>query len=338
MRIVRFVTSWPADPSQFPYSPSPRAGFALGRRGHGFVVPDVSFTRRLARAVPRPLDGFAEIGANVAHEWKELLHGLPGDDPDAWDPEYIRRTLPILGRLYRNYFRGEVTGLERIPEGPALLVGNHSGGTMIADTFVFATCFYERFGPERRFHQLAHDIAARLPGLGIRPWGTLRASHENAKKAFALGAPVLVYPGGDWETFRPSWHTDRIEFADRKGFIHLACEEEVPIVPVVSIGGQETALFITRGERAAKLTGLDRAARIKVLPVSIGPPFGLSVLDLPPRLPIPSKIEIEVLEPIQLRERFGAHPNPDEVYDEVTAEMQDALDELSADRTVPVLG
>ena len=301
-------------------------------------MPDTSFTRRLARAVPRPLDGLAEIGANVAHEWREALSGARDDDLDAWDPEYIRRTLPILGRLFRTYFRGEVHGLERIPEGPALLVGNHSGGTMIADTFVFATCFYERFGPERRFHQLAHDLAACLPGLGIRPWGTVRASHENAKKAFARDAPVLVYPGGDWETFRPTWQTDRIDLADRKGFIHLACEENVPIVPVVAIGGQETALFLTRGERAARLTGLDRTARIKVLPVSLGPPFGISVLDLPPRLPLPAKIEIEVLEPIQLRERFGEHPDPDEVYEQVTAEMQEALDELSADRTAPILG
>jgi hypothetical protein len=62
------------------------------------------------------------------------------------------------------------------------------------------------------------------------------------------------------------------------------------------------------------------------------------VLDIPPRLPLPAKIEIEVLEPIPLRDRFGAHPDPDEVYDRLTAEMQEALDELSADRTVPVLG
>ena len=301
-------------------------------------MPDTSFTRRLARAVPRPFDGLAEIGANVAHEWRHALSRGVGDDLDAWDSEYIRRTLPILGRLFRTYFRGEVTGLDRIPEGPALLVGNHSGGTMIADTFVVSACIYEHFGPERRFHQLAHDIAARLPGLGIRPWGTVRASHDNARKAFELGAPVLVYPGGDWETFRPSWQGDRIDFADRKGFIHLACEENVPIVPVVSIGGQETALFLTRGERAAKLTGLDRTARIKVLPVSLGPPFGVSVLDLPPRLPLPAKIEIEVLEPIELRERFGPHPDPDEVYEQVTSDMQDTLDALSADRTAPVVG
>ena len=301
-------------------------------------MPDLNPLRRLARSLPRPLDGVAEIGANVTHEWAALRNGLPGDDLDDWDPEYIRRTLPILGRVFRGYFRGEVHGLDRIPDGAALLVGNHSGGTMIADTFVFATCFYQHFGPERRFHQLAHDLAARLPGLGIRPWGTVRASHDNAKKAFAKEAPVLVYPGGDWETFRPSWHTDRIEFADRKGFIHLACDQNVPIVPVVSIGGQETALFVTRGEGAARLVGLDRLARIKVLPVSVGPPFGISILDLPPRLPLPAKIEIQVLEPIDLRERFGSDPDPDVVYDEVTAQMQEALSSLSSDRTAPVIG
>ena len=117
---------------------------------------------------------------------------------------------------------------------------------------MFALEFYARFGPERRFHQLAHDVAARLPFTGLRRYGVLAASHENARKAFALGAPVLVYPGGDYETFRPSWHSDQIEFGGRQGFIKLALERDVPIVPVVAIGGQETALFLTRGERAAK--------------------------------------------------------------------------------------
>ena len=55
------------------------------------------------------------------------------------DPHYIRKTLPALRAMSDVYFRPEVRGLENIPaDGPALLVGNHSGGTLIADTFVFA--------------------------------------------------------------------------------------------------------------------------------------------------------------------------------------------------------
>jgi 1-acyl-sn-glycerol-3-phosphate acyltransferase len=296
--------------------------------------------RRLARVTPAPLDGLVEYGAGALNDLEELVEGLPDDPLEAWDPEHIRRTLPWLRTINSAYFRPDVRGLESIPPGgPALLVGNHSGGLVIADTFVFAAEFYDHFGPDRRFHQLAHDVAAKSPVLGlIRRYGVLPASHDNARAAFKLGAPVLVYPGGDYETFRPSWHGDQIEFGGRQGFIRLALEEHVPIVPVVSIGGQETALFLTRGQRAAKLIGLDRVARIKVLPVSIGPPLGINFLDLPGRLPLPAKITIQVLPPIDLRERFGEDPDPDHVYERVTAEMQESLTELSEERTLPVVG
>jgi 1-acyl-sn-glycerol-3-phosphate acyltransferase len=209
---------------------------------------------------------------------------------------------------------------------------------MIVDTFAFATEFYSHFGPERRFHQLAHDVAARFPATGISRWGTVAASHENARRAFDRGAPVLVYPGGDYETFRPTWHSDRIEFGGRKGFIRLALERGVPIVPIVAIGGQETALFATRGERAAELTGWSRLTRIKVLPVALAPPWGVTVMDLPIRVPVPSKITVEVKPPIDLVERFGPEPEHDRVYEEITSEMQEALSELQEKRTLPVVG
>jgi 1-acyl-sn-glycerol-3-phosphate acyltransferase len=301
-------------------------------------VADLNPLRQLAKRAPAPLDGLLEYGAGTLDDATGIVKGLRGDDLADWDPEHIRRTLPLMQATFRPYFRGEVRGLEHIPPGPSLLVGNHSGGLMIADTFVFALGFYEHFGPERRFHQLAHDLAARNPMLGLlRRYGTLAASHDNAKKAFAAGAPVLVYPGGDWETFRPSWHSDQIEFGGRQGWIRLALQEDVPIVPVVAMGGQETALFVTRGRRLAKALGTDRL-RVKVLPISVGPPFGVNVLDLPGRIPLPSKITVEVLPPVDVRERFGEEPDPDRVYEDVTGEMQDTLAELSDERTVPLVG
>ena len=81
-------------------------------------------------------------------------------------PQYIRTTLPTLRMFSDVYHRAEVRGLDNIPaEGPVLLVGNHSGGTLISDTFVFAQAFYDHFGPLRRFHQLAHDLVFQLPGV-----------------------------------------------------------------------------------------------------------------------------------------------------------------------------
>ena len=302
-------------------------------------MPDLNPFRPFRRIAPPPLDGVASLPEMVLDDWAGLRHGIPGNDLDDWDPDYIRRVLPLMRRLVNTYFRGEVRGLENIPEdGPVLLVGNHSGGTLIADTFVFACAFYEHFGPDRRFHQLAHDVAARLPGLGIRQWGTVAANHDNARKAFDLGAPVLVYPGGDHESFRPSWETDRIDFGGRKGFIKLALEQNVPIVPVVAIGGQETALFLGQGRKISRALRLENITRIKVFPVQLAPPFGVTLLDLPLRVPLPAKITVEVLPPVDLTERFGTEPEPEEIYDEVTGDMQDALTGLSDERTVPVLG
>ena len=147
-----------------------------------------------------------------------------------------------------------------------------------------------------------------------------------------------MYPGGDHETYRPSWQSAEIDFAHRTGFARLALELGVPVVPVVAIGGQETALFLGQGERVARLLHLHRLLRLDVVPVQIAPPWGVTVLDLPGRLPLPSKITVDVLPPIELREVLGPEADADAAYDLVTGRMQDALDDLDAERAFPVIG
>jgi len=265
---------------------------------------------------------------------------VPAADLDERDPDYIRESLPRLWLLASLYFRAEVRGLGNVPEeGPVLLVGNHSGGNLTPDTGVFTLAFSTYFGVERVFHQLAHNLVLSMPGLSfLRKYGTVAASHDNARKALRAGAAVLVYPGGDYEVHRPSWEGRRVNFGGRKGFLRLALDEGVPIVPVVSIGGQETALFLSRGERLAKLLGLDRAFRLKVLPISVGIPWGLNIGDMLGHLPLPAKITIEALPAIDLRREFGADPDLDEVYDHLLRLMQETLDALAAERRFPVIG
>jgi 1-acyl-sn-glycerol-3-phosphate acyltransferase len=266
----------------------------------------------------------------------------PDADPlDLRDPEYIRRTLPWLRALADVYFRADVRGLEQIPaEGPVLLVGNHSGGTLIADTFVFGQAFYDYFGADRVFHQLAHDLVFKVPGIRgmLTPYGTVPASPANMRRALSRDAALLVYPGGDHETYRPSWQSAEIDFAHRTGFVRLALELGVQIVPVVSIGGQETALFLGQGERIARLLHLHRLLRVDVAPVQIAPPLGVTVLDLPGRVPLPAKITVEILPAIDLATELGADADPDAAYDLVTGRMQDVLDDLADARTFPVIG
>jgi 1-acyl-sn-glycerol-3-phosphate acyltransferase len=290
----------------------------------------------------RQADSLVQALGAVGSDVKSVVDGSePLDWFDRRDPEYIRRTLPGMKALSDVYFRGEVRGLENIPaDGPVLLVGNHSGGTLIADTFVFAQAFYERFGADRPFHQLAHDLVFKLPGgrALVSRYGTVPASRQNMRRALRKGAALLVYPGGDHETYRPSWESSEIDFAGRTGFVELALELDVPIVPVVAIGGQETALFLGQGRRLARRLGIDRALRIKVFPAQVAPPWGVTVLDLPSRIPLPAKITVKVLAPLDLRGRLGRKPDPDDGYRLVTATMQSSLSALADERTLPVLG
>jgi 1-acyl-sn-glycerol-3-phosphate acyltransferase len=302
---------------------------ASGLAGHGL------------RALGQGADAVRASAEAVLGDLNPVDRGPNHADPlSERDPDFIRATLPAYSALTDLYFRPKVRGLEHIPaEGPVLLVGNHSGGTLIADTFALTYAFCEYFGTDRSFHQLAHDLAVWLPGLSalIRRYGTVAANHRNAELALSAGAAVLVYPGGDHETYRPSWQSSEIDFADRSGFVRLALAQKVPIVPVVSIGGQETALFITRGRRLARALGLDRR-RLKVMPIQMAPPWGVTVFDLPVRLPLPAEITIQVLPPIDLAARFGPDPSERAVYEAITADMQAALSGMASERDLPVVG
>ena len=303
------------------------AGAASGDRGRSNGAPSAS---ELAGLIRRALTGIAA----------QAQSRVPQADLDERDPDYIRESLPGLWMLASLYFRAEVRDLHHIPaEGPVLLVGNHSGGNLTPDTGVFTLAFNTYFGVERRFFQLAHNLVLSMPGLGfLRKYGTVAASPENANKALDSGAALLVYPGGDYEVHRPSWESAKVDFGGRKGFIRLALEKDVPIVPVVAIGGQETALFLSRGERLAKLLALDRMFRLKVLPISLAPPWGLNVGDMLGHIPLPAKITLQVLPAIHLRDEFGENPDVDEVYYQITSEMQDTLRQLAAERRLPLIG
>ncbi|WP_067809084.1 lysophospholipid acyltransferase family protein [Nocardia beijingensis] len=278
-----------------------------------------------------------------ATDWvaRQIKERVPAADPADRDPEFIASTVELGWSLVRLYFRAEVRGLERIPEeGPVLLVGNHSGGNVSPEVLVTTLAFVRRFGPRRPFFQLAHDMVMAYPVIGslLRRFGTVNANPGNAEQVLRDGAAVLVYPGGDWEVHRPTWEEDRIDFAGRTGFLRLAWDQRVPIVPVVNIGAQQSQLVLTRGDRIARLLRLDRMLRLKVFPISIALPWGLNIGDLAGHLPLPSKITVEFLDPIDLREAMGPELDPQAAYRHVTGIMQHALTRLDEERALPIVG
>jgi 1-acyl-sn-glycerol-3-phosphate acyltransferase len=274
----------------------------------------------------------------IPPEKKALIAGAAAD-LEGRDPEFIRSQLPGAWLLATLYFRAEVRGFERVPEDrPVLFVSNHSGGNMTPDSMVFMLAFNTYFGVERPVYALAHSLVTSWPVIGTfgRKWGVITAGHEAAEAALESGACVLVYPGGDVETHRPWTARHEIRFDGRKGFLELAKKAGVPIVPVVSTGGQDTFLPLTDGRRLAKALRLDRLARLKVVPVSLALPWGINIGDFLGHFPLPVKIRMEVLPPIDVAGMFGKDAASDRAYDYVTTRMQEALTALSAERVLPL--
>ncbi len=265
------------------------------------------------------------------------------DSPDIgdigkFDPGLTQRLMGAMRPVLKTYFRSEVHGLDSFPPGGALVVGNHSGGMFPMDVPIFSVDFYEKFGYDRPVYTLSHDILFVGPtGPLFRRTGYIRANRENAARALRSGGVVVVFPGGDYDAYRPTFSENVIDFNGRKGYLSTAIEAGVPIVPAVSIGGQQTQLYLSRGTWLAERLGLKRWLRSDIVPLSFGFPFGFSAA-IPLNLPLPTKIVMQVLEPIDIAAWFGDDPDIDEVDEHVRSVMQQALNELAAKRRFPILG
>lgn len=261
------------------------------------------------------------------------------DSLDNRDLKKIDRFVRFFSAALKRYFRASVMGLDRIPPGAGLYVGNHSSGLLTPDSFIFGGKLYEELGPEYLPFGLGHEQAISLPFIHqiIVPLGAVRASHENAHRLFERGHKVMVYPGGDVDAMRPFRHRNRIIFDGRRGYIRLALREQVPIIPVITAGSHATLIVLDDMRWLAKLLGLDRRfLRTSVWPLTLTIPWGLGLGPPLFYIPYPTRIWTEVLEPIYL-DPAGPEAAEDEEYVSRCAElvhgtMERALTDLAARR------
>lgn len=262
------------------------------------------------------------------------------EDPFQRDEAFIESMLPLLD-LWCRYFDAKVAGFETLPQrGPMLLVGNHSGGTLVPDTAATMLAWFRERGVDDPLLGLAFDGLFGLPGFEtlMRRLGQMPASHENAEQALREGNSVLVYPGGAKEAFRPWTDRNRIEFSGHRGFVRLALHTGVPVVPVVAHGGHHTTFVISRGDALAKRLGMERL-QLRVAPILFQLPWGVSV-PLLPGVPLPARIRVEVGPPLDWS-AYGPEcaDDPaivDRCYFEITTKMQATLDRLARETPYPV--
>jgi 1-acyl-sn-glycerol-3-phosphate acyltransferase len=234
---------------------------------------------------------------------------------DLRDAYLVERGLGYIDKFWRPWHRTEVSGVEHIPKGPALYVGNHNGGMLSIDTFLFANAVFQAHGMEAVPYGLAHDFVMDTPVIGelLGKIGAVRAGHEEAADLFLSGRKALVYPGGDIDSLRPYSERNIVKFDGRVGYIRLALKHGVPIVPVVAQGAHGTFYVFSDNRWLAQLLRVDKLLRVKAVPLMFTVPWGITLGASPPYMPLPVKIRIRILEPIQFS-RVGEAACEDDEY------------------------
>lgn len=246
---------------------------------------------------------------------RSLLTRLPGmnrewgTSPASYRPELIDETLRTASHLFGpgRYFPIQVQGLENVPEGPVMIVGNHSGGTSIPDVWGLFFVWYERFGSQRPLHGMAHEMVFAIPALArfFGERGILRADPELGREVLEeYGRDLLVTPGGDLEVWRPYFRRHEVDFGGRTGYARLAVQTGVPIVPLAHRGAHETLMVLTDGRRLAQWLRLPQLARASIFPVSLSLPWGLAVGPLP-HIPVPTTLRYAFGDIIDPRGKQG---------------------------------
>ena len=277
-------------------------------------------------------DGAAGWVAERAGQW----------DLEGVDDAFMDRQKYLWNPLMDYWFRMEIEGWEHLPESPVLLVGIHSGAPFVWDAWTVGIQWWRRFGTDRPLHGTAHDalMAAPLIGSYFRKMGVLPAAPDSIASALEAGHDVALWPGGEIDSLRPWTDRDEAVLAGRQGFIRMAIRAGVPIVPIATVGGPDSMPVLARGRRLAKALQLDKVARLKMFPISIQAPWGISPAMLP-ELPLPTKIRTAFQPPVKLSRDPAKAKDDDYVerkYDEVQQSIQDGMDTLARRRAFPVFG
>ncbi|MGK5086246.1 lysophospholipid acyltransferase family protein [Bdellovibrionota bacterium FG-2] len=259
-----------------------------------------------------------------------LVTPSDSNNPDCYDPHLVAEFVKPMDGFCRHYFRQEVQGIDLVPRGKTLIVGNHNAGITFIEAFGMFARFYLERDPSEIIHPLAHDTLMKLPYLNnlLAKLGSVRANAENAQAIFARNRKIFVCPGGNLEAYRPYRDRRKVNLANRKGFIKLALTHRVSISPVIFLGGHETFFVLNDGRFLAKLLRMDRAFRLDTWPLVLSMPWGLT---LGPMFhwPLPVKCVARFLEPMSLEKYSPEDVNNkkalEEIYRKVTGRMQRAL-------------
>jgi 1-acyl-sn-glycerol-3-phosphate acyltransferase len=179
-----------------------------------------------------------------------------GVDPFGFDPKTARYALAVAAFLHRFYFRTEVFGIDKIPDGRVLVIANHSGQVPIDGLLLGTSLMLD--APRPRFPRaMVERWSAELPFVSVLfpRCGQVVGAPDNARRLLEQDEALVVFPEGSRgisKTF-----DRRYQLTDfGLGFMRLALETKTPIVPVAIVGGEEQYPSVADVKPLAKLLGM----------------------------------------------------------------------------------
>ncbi len=155
-------------------------------------------------------------------------------------------TAPPASLLYalsaplRNYFTPQFFGLENVDKDkPALYVANHSIYGVTDGPLFFPELYKKKGIFLRTLADNKHFNVSVWKNL-MRDFGAVPGSRENCANLMKAGEHILVFPGGGRETFKRKGERNQLIWKQRTGFAHMAIEYGYDIIPLTSVGGDDT--------------------------------------------------------------------------------------------------
>lgn len=239
-----------------------------------------------------------------------------GYDSFGLDPSVSRYLSAPMVYLYRHYLRVDARGIERVPNGPVLLIANHAGNTFAWDGAMLATALLMEGEPPRIVRGMAEYFLPTIPFFNVfmQRCGSVVGTPENCVQLLEQGEAIMAFPEGERgfvKSYAKAYQLQRFGL----GFLRLALETGTPIVPVGIVGSEEQSPGI------ANLRWLGRLFGSPSFPVTATFPL----LGLAGFLPLPVKFHLHFGEPL----RFDGDPgDEDAVIEEKVEVVKAAIMEL----------
>jgi 1-acyl-sn-glycerol-3-phosphate acyltransferase len=276
------------------------------------------------RWLPEPLRSLQrELDARLARiPTRVNEYGL---DPFGASPAFLREALLPAALVYRYWLRVETHGIERVPAGRVLLIGNHAGNTFAWDGTMLGMSLLLEAEPPRVVRGMAEYYLPQIPFFNVlmHRTGSVVGTPENCVQLLENEEAVMVFPEGARGFVKP-WRRRYQLQRFGLGFMRLALGTGTPIVPVGIVGAEEQSPCL------ADVPWLGRLVGSPAFPITLTFPW----LGLAGFLPLPVKFRLRFGQPLRFEGDAGEEDAEIEKRVEVVKDAIRALvEEGRAERT-----